>query len=253
MAINDQLYGFFESNGLLNKNQHGFMKNKSTVTAIQQLRDYWSKNLERGKLCSALLLDLQAGFDVINVKLLCEKLKVYGFDLNASAWFKDYLTDRSQCVQIDAKISSLLEVPWGVPQGSQISPILFTIFIMELPDVVATTSTESLSDQEEDSETIEDKVAKEEEKGEPTIVIYADDNTPSCAADNIEDLEKKTEALANKCMDWFHRNDMIISSENTNFLVIGSNLNRKQKIPANYTPTIKMENDETLLIPVKNF
>ena len=148
------------------------MKNKSTVTAIQQLRDFWAQSLDNGKLCSALLLDLQAGFDVINVKLLCEKIKVYGFEENTLAWFSDYLTGRSQCVQIDSKFSSLMDVPWGVPQGSQISPTLFTIFIMELPDIVEETDTDNQID-EEGTEKVEDKDRTEEVETESTIIPQA--------------------------------------------------------------------------------
>ena len=101
MAVYDQLYEFFETNNLLNENHHGFMKNKSTVTAIQQLRDFWLKNADKGRLCSALLLDLSSGFDVINAKILTEKLKIYGFDENTLNWFEDYLSGRSQCVQVE--------------------------------------------------------------------------------------------------------------------------------------------------------
>ena len=114
MAIYDQLYTFFDSNGLFHNNHHGFIRNRSTVTAVQQLRDYWLKNVDKGNLCSALLLDLSAGFDVINVNIFLKKMKIYSSCENTIAWFKDFLTDRSQCVQVESKLSSFLSVPWGV-------------------------------------------------------------------------------------------------------------------------------------------
>ena len=205
--------------------QHRFLKSRSTLTDIKQLKDFWLQNMEKGKHCSALLLDLQAGFNVINVKLLCEKLKTYGFDDNSLSWFKDYLTGRSQCVQIDSKLSASLEVPWGVPQGSQISQILFTIFIMELPDVIEESHKETAIG-DEDPEDMEELERTSETETDAMIVIYADDNTPSCARDNLEDLEEKTEELANTCADWFHMNDMILSSDKTKLLIIGTNRNR---------------------------
>ena len=91
MAIYDQVYKYFENNRLLHPDHHGFMKDRSTITAVQQLRDYWLKNADNGKLSSALLLDLRAGFDVINLSILQTKLKMYGFDDISLSWFKKYL------------------------------------------------------------------------------------------------------------------------------------------------------------------
>ena len=61
------------------------------------------------------MLDLCAGFDVVNHEILIEKLRLYKFDENTVAWFKNYLEDRSQCVQIESKLSPFKKVPWGVP------------------------------------------------------------------------------------------------------------------------------------------
>ena len=90
MAIYDQVYAYFENHKLFHPDHHGFMRDRSTITAIQQLRDYWLKNADNGKLSSALLLDLRAGFDVINLNILQAKLKIYGFDDISLSWFKAY-------------------------------------------------------------------------------------------------------------------------------------------------------------------
>ena len=95
MAIYEQIYNFFNSNNLFHPDHHGFLKNRNTVTALQQLRDFWMKKVDSGKLCSALLLDLKSGFDVINIKLLISKLKLYRFNENTLKWFESYLTGRS--------------------------------------------------------------------------------------------------------------------------------------------------------------
>ena len=84
---------------------------------------------EAGKLSASLLLDLSAGFDVVNHKLLLLKLKEYGFDEVSLPWFYSYLTGRSQSVQVESSLFPLLVVLWGVPQGSILGPLLFTIFI----------------------------------------------------------------------------------------------------------------------------
>ena len=80
MAIYNQVYMFLNSNGLLHPDHHGFMKHRSTTTAIQQLRDFWLQNVEEGKLCYAILMDLSSGFNFVNPKLLCESLQLYGFN-----------------------------------------------------------------------------------------------------------------------------------------------------------------------------
>ena len=239
MAIYGQVYDYFCTNGLLNKNHHGFLRNRSTVTAIQQLRDFWMKQIDKGRLCSALLLDLRAGFDVINLKLLREKLRIYGFDQLSLQWFESYLSGRSQCVQIESRNSSFLETPWGVPQGSQISPLLFTIFIMELPEVIVETD----NDTEDESHEEEDTLGEETDE-DSMIVIYADDNTPTCAAENLDSLQEKTERLAGNAVKWFDNNDMIVSSEKTKLLVMGTQRNRRMKIPENTIPKVNVNNED---------
>ena len=84
--------------------------------------DLWLRSVDKGKLSAAVLLDLSAGFDVIDHDTLLKKLEKYGFNEVAISWFKDYMTGRYQCVQIESSFSSFLKVLWGVPQDSILGP-----------------------------------------------------------------------------------------------------------------------------------
>ena len=122
-AVHDQVYNYLNENNLIHENHHGFLKHHSTATALQQLVDFWLKAIDRTELSAALLLDLSAGFDVLNIELLLNKLILYNFGETTMSWFKSYLMERSQTVQIESSFSELLSVPWGVPQGSILGPV----------------------------------------------------------------------------------------------------------------------------------
>ena len=220
MTIHDQVYDYLVNEKLLHPYHHGFLKHHSTATALQQLVDLWMRAADQGKLSASLLLDLSAGFDVVNHQLLLLKLSEYSFDEVSLAWFDIYLTGRFQCVQVESSLSPLLEVPWGVPQGSILGPLLFTIFINELPEVVT-----PFVDSEENSDDDEDR-----DIDEGTVVVYADDNTPTVANADPNRLINKTQTIANNITEWFHQNDMVVSGEKTKLLLIGTRMNRKLKV-----------------------
>ena len=114
-AVYDQMFQYLSTNNLIHQNHHGFLKNSSTSSALQHLFDIWLQHIEKGKLSAALFLDLSAGFDVIDHKILLLKMKEYNFSENTLNWLSCYLLDRTQCVQIESSFSPMMSVPWGVP------------------------------------------------------------------------------------------------------------------------------------------
>ena len=210
------MYDYLDSNHLIHPNHHGFLKNSSTSSALQHIFDIWLQHLDKGKLSAALFLDLSAGFDVINHELLLLKMKEYNFSEDTISWFSSYLLDRSQCVQVESSFSPILPVPWGVPQGSILGPLLFLFFINELPDIV----------KERHGENSHENAAGTDEE----IVIYADDNTLTTADKDPIDLQSKVQNEANLVTSWFSKNDMICSSDKTKLLVIGTKANRQSKL-----------------------
>ena len=214
-AVHNQLFHYLYSNNLIHPNHHGFLRNCSTSTALQQMVDTWLQSLDDGKIVSALFLDLSAGFDVINHQLLLRKLHLYKFSTSTMNWFRSYLVGRYQSVQVESALSPLLPVPYGVPQGSILGSLLFLIFINELPEVT--------------------KVPRDVEVVDPEaeIIVYADDNTPFTADAEPEVLQEKLQHEADTVSDWFEKNDMVVSSEKTKLMIVTTTANRASKLTQN--------------------
>ena len=130
----DQITRFFEVHGLLPDNQHGFRARRSTMTALASMQQDWTENCDNKNVTGILLWDLSAAYDTLSPKLLCDKLRVYGFDQLSCKWFESFLTGRSQCVKIGKTMSSSKALESGVPQGGILSPIIFTVYGAELEE-----------------------------------------------------------------------------------------------------------------------
>lgn len=135
-SVHHQFLTYLENNNLLTESQFGFRKNRSTKMAATLLCDNIRKELNNGKMVGAVFLDLSKAFDTIGHGVLLEKLYSYGVRGPELEWFKDYLFDRTQIIEIENTQSSESKIHCGVPQGSILGPLLFIVFFNDLADHV---------------------------------------------------------------------------------------------------------------------
>jgi hypothetical protein len=133
MHVSKHVVQYFESNHLFHDLQSGSRKFHSCETALLHLTDICYGSLTAKQKTGLVFTDFSKAFDLIDHKLLLQKLRLYRFDPQAIAWFASYLTDRKQVVKIKNKFSQLRGITTGVPQGSILGPLLFLIYTNDMP------------------------------------------------------------------------------------------------------------------------
>ena len=194
-AVHTQFYGYLTENNLISSKQFGFRLRSSTVTAAAQFTDQLLLGMDNGTVTGAVFLDLTKAFDTVNHFILSRKLSRFGVDGTAQSWFDSFLSNRSQVTCCGRAQSQPNTVSVGVAQGSILGPLLFIIYMNDLPDVLEFCS----------------------------VTLYADDTVLYFSSKMISEIETKMNSGLRQVCDWLKLNQLTLNIKKSQFMLIGSN------------------------------
>ena len=176
----------------LYKFQYGFQRGLGTSDAIRELVDDLLFNLHEGTTSVGIFIDLKKAFDTVDHDILLEKMYGYGFRGVANTWLRNYLKGRSQTVKIQSSASLPLQLKVGVPQGSILGPLLFLLYINDIPECIHHGKLRLFADD--------------------TNVFYATKD-PITMLNNIQEDTQRLES-------WLKRNKLTINASKSEYIVI---------------------------------
>ena len=144
--VTNQVYKHMENNGYFHLGNLPTYAFHSTVTHLLKNTDDWYNGLDLGRLVGLVFIDLKKAFDTVDHEILCQKLVHYGVQQRELAWFRSYLCNRKQFCRVNGVSSKTDCMDVGVPQGSCLGPLLFLIYINDLPQAVQNSTVSMYAD-----------------------------------------------------------------------------------------------------------
>ena len=202
--IHSRLLSFFEYNNTIVTTQYGFRHNRSTIHPILDLITSCFDNINNKKYSTLLFLDIKKAFDSVSHKKLIRKLEHYGIRGVANDLIKSYLEKRKQFVSIANFNSSDLVIEYGVPQGSILGPLLFLIYINDLPSCL-----QSLPR------------------------FFADDTALLITGKTLKDIQFQANLELSNVLQWMNANSLILNAAKSEALVVSPYV-RKSEPPVTF-------------------
>jgi hypothetical protein len=200
-VIYKRLYFFLEQNSILYDGQYGFRPKRSTIDAVHDFVSNIHEAFECKKHSLGVFLDLLKAFDTINHNILLTKLSWYGIRGKALDWFRSYLSNRKHYIKYGDTDSDQQKITHGVPQGSILGPLLFLIYVNDLPSCL--------------------------NYSKP--VLFADDTSICHAHQNMNILVSQINSDLNNLNDWFKSNKMSLNISKTHYIIFKA----KTTLPTN--------------------
>ena len=192
--IYDQIYTYLFEHDILSKSQSGFRSIHSTVTALPEATDSWAFDIDCVNVNAVVFLDLKKAFDTADHTILLSKLSAYGIQENAFNWFRSYLENRTQICSVSGSLSKTCSLQCGIPQGTILGPLLFLLYINDLPNCLTNSYPRMYADD--------------------THLTYADKDVniiQSCLNEDLLNISK-----------WLIANKLTLNMSKTEFMLIGS-------------------------------
>ena len=212
-----QMMKYLNKFNILYEHQYGFRSGRNTSQPLIQLMNkiFQGLNSQTSEYTLGVFIDLKKAFDTCDISILIRKLEHYGFRGISNKWFFSYLNGRTQYVEINGVKSTLKDITHGVPQGSVLGPILFLLYINDLPNATSLFSS-----------------------------LFADDTIFVNTNKDLKILESSTNKELQKAQLWFQANKLSLNVSKTKYMIFRTN--RMQNIDPDFSIKIGNQNVERI-------
>jgi hypothetical protein len=225
--VSVKLVNHLDRNKILYEHQYGFQRQKSTEHSIIHALNFINKAMNENKYSVGVFFDLKKAFDVCSHDILLMKLSRMGISGTALNWFRSYLENRSQKVDINGNLSNSRNIKISILQGSILGPILFLCYINDLHSVTSLLT-----------------------------LMYADDTFTLDSGEDLDTLIRNVNIEINKIAVWFRANKLAVNISKTKYIIFRM---KSKKIGPNTPNIIYNENepdqphDDTLITALERY